>query len=124
MTSISCRYSFSIVALNFFCFGIPSTNASVCSGRGSCSGPDTCSCQQNYFGTKCELTTCSGINSNDARVCSGFGTCTAFDVCTCDPQYAADYSGNKDCYRNVMVIGAGYNPVITQYFFIIVRRYW
>jgi hypothetical protein len=116
VNSITCRYSHSFVLLNMFCFGIPSSNSSVCSGRGSCIAPDSCSCQQNYFGTKCEFTTCSGINSNDPRVCSGFGTCTAFDVCTCDPQYSADYSGDKDCYRNVMVLGAGYNNVMNLIF--------
>jgi hypothetical protein len=112
ITSISCGFTHSIVSQNYYCFGTPAFNSNACSGRGECTGTDQCTCKQNYIGTQCEQTYCSGIRSNDTRVCSGFGNCTDFDVCVCDPQFASDYSGDKDCYRNIMVLGSGYNGVI------------
>ena len=36
------------------CYGIESTNPSVCSGKGTCTVLGTCDCQNGFNGTKCE----------------------------------------------------------------------
>jgi hypothetical protein len=112
ISAISCKNTFSLVLTGFVCNGVLSSDPSVCSGRGTCTGTNQCSCNTNYNGINCELTTCFGIFSTDNRVCSGFGTCTSFDVCTCNPQYSSDYSGDNECYRKIMAFSAGDNRVI------------
>lgn len=37
----------------YSCFGVSSTDAGVCSGKGSCSKPDVCSCWNGYQGNTC-----------------------------------------------------------------------
>ena len=37
------------------CFGLPDTDPNVCSGVGSCVGPDICACDVGYVGSECEL---------------------------------------------------------------------
>jgi alpha-tubulin suppressor-like RCC1 family protein len=41
-----------------FCYGIFSDDPLVCTWRGACIATDTCSCNANYFGNECEITTC------------------------------------------------------------------
>ena len=36
------------------CFGLLSSDPSVCSGQGTCIAPDTCVCNVGYSGSQCE----------------------------------------------------------------------
>lgn len=60
----------------------PETDQDVCSGKGICSGYNTCNCLEGSFGTNCELSRCNGIFSNESDVCSGNGICQN-GKCTC-----------------------------------------
>ncbi len=69
---------------NPICFGVSSTNSTVCSGRGRCTADDQCQCvSSESTGVNCEVDLCFGINSTDPSVCSGFGTCTSPNNCNC-----------------------------------------
>lgn len=54
------------------CFGILSSNSSVCTGRGYCVGLDTCSCRYGYIGSNCQY--CAtydrcGVCNGDSSTC-------------------------------------------------------
>jgi hypothetical protein len=68
----------------FYCFGVISTDPSVCGGHGECVGPDECVCEAEYYGSDCSEWDCFGINGNDPAVCSGHGGCTGPDQCICN----------------------------------------
>jgi len=86
------------------CYGIAATNATVCSGKGSCINDDQCVCQPGYVGADCQVATCNGISENDPSVCSGNGSCTAVDTCECNSGYSGQYCQTKES------TGAGVNP--------------
>ena len=69
----------------YTCYGKLSSDPTVCSGKGSCTGNDQCECNTGYAGEQCQtqLYNCYGTWSNDPAVCSGNGTCTATDTCNC-----------------------------------------
>ncbi|EFC37850.1 predicted protein [Naegleria gruberi] len=49
----------------FSCFGYNSTNALACSSRGYCAAPNSCVCDEGYFGKECEMQSCfRNFNSN------------------------------------------------------------
>ncbi len=66
------------------CFGLPDTDPNICSGAGSCVGPDICACDVGYVGSECDTWTCGGLTNTDPNVCSGNGACIAPDACVCD----------------------------------------
>lgn len=56
----------------------------VCSGHGTCQGPNQCACESGYSGSNCESYQCFSIpSSNEVEVCSGHGQCQATDQCKC-----------------------------------------
>jgi hypothetical protein len=87
------------------CFGLNASNVLVCSGNGSCIGPDNCTCDTIYtgqycesindyddkvdncttgwIGTNCSIPICFGLNASNPLVCNGNGTCDHPENCTC-----------------------------------------
>jgi hypothetical protein len=84
-----------ILQSSFNCFGIPSSNPSVCSGNGICTATDQCSCGDYYFGAQCQFAKCFGKDSTDQNVCSGNGNCTTLDFCECKKGY-----GGRECQED------------------------
>ncbi len=62
----------------------------ACSARGKCIDTDTCVCNVNYFGDRCQITICYGTRSNDSTVCSAIGQCIAYDACQCPTGYTGE----------------------------------
>ena len=82
---------FSLVLFNTtYCFDFPMDDELACSARGSCIDTDTCVCNDNYFGDRCQITSCYGTRSNDSTVCSAIGQCIAHDTCQCPPGYTGE----------------------------------
>lgn len=95
-----CRYS--------SCYGRVYTQDNVCSGHGTCAGPNECRCWTEgdptetigtipWNGDQCEFPTCNGIISTDPDVCNGRAIvtydgggnqltdgCSAPDTCDCN----------------------------------------
>jgi len=71
------------------CYGILADDKEVCSGRGTCSSPNTCICaaEMGYGGAKCDLPICREYLSDNKDVCGGHGKCVAPEKCECDPGY-------------------------------------
>ncbi|EFC49938.1 predicted protein, partial [Naegleria gruberi] len=67
------------------CFNVPSTSSSVCSGKGSCTAPDSCVCASGYSGKTCSSFSCWGIDKSNSTVCGGSskGTCVGPNKCSC-----------------------------------------
>ncbi|KAL9645869.1 hypothetical protein ABK040_003599 [Willaertia magna] len=67
------------------CFGIHPNSELVCSGRGSCVGPNNCSChnENNYGGNNCQFPICYNIVGNNPLVCGGNGHCLSPNNCSC-----------------------------------------
>ncbi|KAF0978872.1 hypothetical protein FDP41_001942 [Naegleria fowleri] len=59
----------------------------ACFGRGNCTSPNTCSCNQGFLGQECESFSCFGIHYLDPFVCRGHGSCVDVNNCTCLPNY-------------------------------------
>eukprot|EP01080_Neovahlkampfia_damariscottae_P008338 gene8338-162_t len=72
---------------NIQCFGIWSTDSTVCSSNGVCASYDNCQCNNGYSGNQCEFTKCFGKNSTDFSVCSNNGTCISLDQCLCSKSF-------------------------------------
>ena len=66
------------------CYGVWSDNSTVCSGHGTCMGPDECKCENGWTGHDCSVAYCYDIKFNDKSVCSGHGSCIKTDACECD----------------------------------------
>ncbi|EFC39096.1 predicted protein [Naegleria gruberi] len=75
------------------CYGVDSTDPSVCSGNGNCTSKNNCECNDGFSGNKCQTETvkCYGVVDTDPTVCSGHGNCSSKNNCLCD----SGYSGNK-----------------------------
>ena len=68
----------------FFCYGLNSTQSSVCLGRGNCTGLNNCTCPiASFTGPLCQIPVCYGKNATDSTVCSGKGYCSSPNNCTC-----------------------------------------
>jgi hypothetical protein len=74
------------------------TSADACSGHGTCSGPNNCSCDSGYTGYECELSICYGINETSLDVCSGHGQCVSANNCSCDSGYTGYECELSICY--------------------------
>lgn len=78
------------------CFGNVSftllPKSGVCSGHGACVALDNCSCNEGYYGEKCDMFVCFGVSHRNKSVCFGNGRCDAVDVCQCSTGY-----GGEDC---------------------------
>ena len=44
----------SMAAADWTCYGIADTDPGVCNGHGTCTAPDSCSCDAGYSGADCE----------------------------------------------------------------------
>ncbi|EFC49883.1 predicted protein [Naegleria gruberi] len=66
----------------YTCFGVNSTDSTVCSSRGYCSGPDSCTCDEGYYGLTCANFSCNSISSFNSSVCSGRGICSGPNTCS------------------------------------------
>ncbi len=73
-----------ILQLYSNCFGVKVNDPSVCSGKGTCVGQDTCECNDGWSGDDCSVPPCFGIRSNETSACSGHGSCIGLDQCQCD----------------------------------------
>ncbi|KAL9647035.1 hypothetical protein ABK040_016510 [Willaertia magna] len=109
----------------FTCFGIQANvSTEVCTnGHGSCSLPNFCKCNSNYYGKQCELTTCFGIWNNDKKVCSnGNGVCSAYNTCQCKEGYGGSQCENEIEFKRKLagqsiVFGDTNEPKPTNYLF-------
>ena len=92
---ISCGDSGSSGDETATCYGVSADDSSVCSGDGTCSAIDTCTCDIGFTGSLCASVahTCDSIYANDPAVCSGHGTCVSTNTCTCDIDYSGVYCG-------------------------------
>ena len=60
-----------ILQSNSNCFGVKSSNDTVCLGRGICYDEDKCLCDEEYSGNNCQYPICYGVDSSKPNVCSG-----------------------------------------------------
>lgn len=82
------------------CFDVKVNNASVCSGHGSCTAPDTCQCDSEWNGNDCSITSCFVVMSNEPSsvVCSGHGSCVAPDQCECNDGWTGVNCSIPSCF--------------------------
>lgn len=80
------------------CFGINTTDPTVCSTQGACVGNGTCSCNIEYTGLQCEFPLCFNISSNSSSVCGGNGFCDSPDDCICNTGFFGQQCNNFTCY--------------------------
>eukprot|EP01080_Neovahlkampfia_damariscottae_P004934 gene4934-8531_t len=94
------------------CYGKPQNDPNVCSGQGTCTNTDSCSCENGYTGDQCQnpppinsptqspspTFTCFGISSSDSNVCSGNGQCVSQDQCNCNSGYGGQKCGQIFCF--------------------------
>lgn len=83
-----------------------SNESTVCSSRGSCIGPNYCSCSntQEYTGFSCELPVCNSRPSTDPLACGMHGHCVSPNQCQCD---SAWYGSNCEHERGGASSDAG-----------------
>mmetsp|Transcript_13357 Transcript_13357/g.20137 ORF Transcript_13357/g.20137 Transcript_13357/m.20137 type:complete len:4168 (+) Transcript_13357:169-12672(+) len=73
------------------CYGILNVDSSVCSGHGKCVSENACECEENYYGSRCNLPICHGIKTQFPSVCSGHGKCVKNDTCECEEGFSDPY---------------------------------
>jgi len=78
------------------CSGLKSFDINVCSGHGTCVGPQNCSCTAGYYGSDCSNYDCYGILKSNATVCSGHGACSSPDTCVCSTGWVHNTSISRD----------------------------
>ncbi|EFC44323.1 predicted protein [Naegleria gruberi] len=81
----------------YYCGGVDSTSASVCSGNGYCSlvagNIGVCKCNYGYAGSLCsQAIMCGSYNSTNPSVCNGRGSChtiayNPLSYCSCTKGY-------------------------------------
>jgi alpha-tubulin suppressor-like RCC1 family protein len=69
------------------CFSVFATDPFVCSGRGTCTAQDTCSCRPGFIEIDCSVAICYDYNSTNLLVCSGNGFCMSNNTCVCRQGY-------------------------------------
>ncbi|KAG2382008.1 hypothetical protein C9374_005800 [Naegleria lovaniensis] len=79
------------------CWGLNATDPTVCSGRGNCTSPHSCSCISGTGGSRCEYNVCNGIYQYSYGVCSNHGSCTGPNTCTCSGNYEGTYCNEWSC---------------------------
>ncbi|KAF0974903.1 hypothetical protein FDP41_006070 [Naegleria fowleri] len=82
----------------FNCFNIHKDSSSVCSEKGTCTGPNRCTCLNGYYGDRCQFFDCYGTLFSNESACSGQGTCSGPNHCTCLNGYYGDRCQFFDCY--------------------------
>ncbi|EFC40551.1 predicted protein [Naegleria gruberi] len=82
------------------CFGLNSSDNSVCSSHGQCINADTCHCNKGWFGSNCSIHSCNGTSSQDVQnVCNGGnGQCIGTDLCLCNQNWAGQFCTIPKCY--------------------------
>ncbi|KAG2391864.1 hypothetical protein C9374_013349 [Naegleria lovaniensis] len=80
------------------CYKKRNVDPTVCSGNGTCIGPNQCNCNWGYYSSECALYNCYGVIFNDTRVCSGRGQCYKPDNCSCIPNYSGNNCETFYCY--------------------------
>jgi len=77
----------------------------LCDIHGECVLPQICKCDNEYWGTLCDITfvkpyMCYGISAyNSTFVCSGHGSCLSDNDCICDDHYSGGECETKEsCY--------------------------
>ncbi|EFC45836.1 predicted protein [Naegleria gruberi] len=96
------------------CFGkLSSDTANVCSGRGTCTGPDICRCDEPslFGGSECEIALCGGLLPTDPNVCSGRGKFNiAFGGFSCEKSgfscFGTHAENSQSCSGNGICIDA------------------
>ncbi|KAI8494760.1 hypothetical protein Bbelb_273650 [Branchiostoma belcheri] len=63
-----------------------------CTSRGVCVDYDTCLCEEDYTGDKCDMFSCKNLDN-----CTGHGLCVDIDVCACDWGWAGSSCALPDC---------------------------
>ncbi|XP_019640296.1 PREDICTED: uncharacterized protein LOC109482072 [Branchiostoma belcheri] len=63
-----------------------------CTSRGVCVDHDTCLCEEDYTGDKCDKFSCKNLDN-----CTGHGLCVDIDVCACDWGWAGSSCALPDC---------------------------
>jgi alpha-tubulin suppressor-like RCC1 family protein len=79
------------------CQDISPADPLVCHGRGTCLGPDNCTCSSSYSGSSCDQPVCFGVPATSREVCSYQGTCDAPDHCSCNTNYGGDMCNIPTC---------------------------
>ncbi|EFC37499.1 predicted protein [Naegleria gruberi] len=81
------------------CYGQDATATGVvCSGKGSCSGPNSCACNLGYSGHACiDVNYCNNNSSLADPLLCGTGTCKS-DLCDCKPGFYGERCQYWDCY--------------------------
>ncbi len=103
---------FSLVLFNTtYCFDFPMDDELACSARGRCIDTDTCLCNANYDGDKCNITSCFGTRSNDSTVCSAIGQCIAHDACQCPTGHTGEQC-EKKIFGSLRSVGRNANGQI------------
>jgi hypothetical protein len=86
------------------CYDYHKDHFLVCNNKGTCVGPNNCTCDTGYIGDDCSIPiSCFGIPYYDSTVCSGHGDCTALDNCVCDAEHTGD-----DCSIPISCFGIPY----------------
>ncbi|EFC41693.1 ATS1 domain-containing protein [Naegleria gruberi] len=82
----------------YTCFGVNSTDPSVCSSHGHCQSPNSCLCDEGYSGLTCSNYTCNSISPSNSTVCSGRGLCIAPETCSNCADSIGTYCQYSKCY--------------------------
>ncbi|XP_078610876.1 uncharacterized protein LOC144881585 [Branchiostoma floridae x Branchiostoma japonicum] len=63
-----------------------------CTSRGVCVDHDTCLCERDWTGDKCDKFSCKNLDN-----CTGHGLCVDIDVCACDWGWTGSSCAIPDC---------------------------
>ncbi|KAL0489899.1 hypothetical protein AKO1_006009 [Acrasis kona] len=105
----------------FMCNGLD-RNYYACSFNGQCVAPNTCVCNNGYYGANCEAYDCYGIMMNSTSVCAGAGTCVSPNKCVCnaalgDISFEANAISTNTYYYPNSACGGNMNSVYGKWTF-------